>query len=361
LFTRAPVPADPAGPWRMTSRPHRWAPLFVAVVAVAAVVVLGACTPPESSNTVSTKGLTKASRDLFSFIPDADYNVLCYIDLDKFSGSEFGRRIIEFNPAYNVWTEKLGVGMDRISRVAIAAKLGKDTNKPGEAIVLMWGDPDQEWIFNELGRKREYFKREELEGSSIFTLEDFSFTLLSQKLLAIGTPEIIRESLRLARGKGSALTAGKELNKFTGYLEQEDALWLAIDGIDRIIKPVAEKEEILKGFTTLRSGILAISFKKDASFRVQVTCSSEDDASQIASSLVTLVGMLNLVIKNADFTDLPQELEPKELRSNLISMLQSIQVESSGTLVTFTFTAPQQIIEYLARITKKIVSVNDAS
>jgi hypothetical protein len=76
---------------------------------------------------------------------------------------------------------------------------------------------------------------------------------------------------------------------------------------------------------------------------------------------MTLVGMLNLVIKNADFDDLPQEIEPRELRRNLVAMLESISVASEGTLVTFTFTAPQKIIDYLARVAKEIVTEDDAA
>jgi hypothetical protein len=345
----------------MVSLCKRLAAFPVAALIAAAVLVLSACPPQTEKQAGQEKGPTKESLELFSFIPDGDYNLLCFLDIDKISGSAFGQRIIEFSPAYNVWNQKLGVGMEKINRIAIAAKYIEDSKRPAEAIVLMWGIPNEEWIFEKLGRKREYFKKEEVEGTSLYTLEDFAFALLDKKLLAIGTPEIIRDSLRLARGKGKSLTSGGRLSKYEKYLRQEDSFWLTIDGIDKIISPLAERETILKGFSTLRSGVLAASFKKDVDFRVQVTCASEEDASQIASSLMTLVGMLNLVIKNADFDDLPQEIEPRELRRNLVAMLESISVASEGTLVTFTFTAPQKILDYLARVAKEIVTEDDAA
>jgi len=323
-------------------------------VSLAILLVLTGCPPPESENPAES-GLTAESQSLFGFIPDDDYCILSYIDLEKFIDSEFGRRIIEFSPTYNVWNEKLGVGMDAVERLAIAAKYTEGSKTDGEAIILMWGQPDEEWIFNRLGRKREFFKKEEVEGAKLYTLEDFAFVLLNKKLLAIGTPKILRESLRLAKGKGRSLAEGKGLSKFQEYLRHGDSFWLAIDQIDRIIKPLAERESLLKGFVTLRSGLLAVAFEKDALFRVQVTCSSEEDASQIASSLMTLIGLLNFFIKNADFDDLPEALEPQDLRRNLVSMLDSVNVENSGALVNFNFKVPNEIIDYLAQVTKSIV------
>lgn len=338
---------------------HRSYALTVAVLLATAAILTG-CPPPDNESSEET-GLTAASQDLFGYIPDDDYCVLSFIDVNKFTDSEFGRRIIEFSPTYNVWNEKLGVGIDAVERLAIAAKYESEPSGPEEAIILMWGKPDEEWIFNRLGRKREYFKQEEVEGVKLYTLEDFGFVLLNKNVLAIGTPKILRESLRLARGKGRSLAEGKGLDKFAGYLHQDDSFWLTIDKINRIIKPLSERESLLKGFVTLRSGILAVAFDKDALFRVQATCSSDEDASQIASSLMTLVGMLNFVIKNADFDDLPEAIEPQDLRRNLVAMLDSVNVNSSGAIVTFTFTAPNEIIDYLARVTKTIVSMEETN
>jgi len=328
-------------------------------VALSVVFLLVSVACPPRNGVEDESGLSQQARELFAGIPDGDYFLIGYLDLQKFADSDFGSRIVEFYSIYDIWKNKLGVGVDKVDRIAFAVRLGNELTENGDVIMLMSGSLDEDYVLAQLDRKIDYFKKEEFAGIDLYTVEEFGFASIRKGLVAIGTPDLLRSAVELAAGRGKALKLSRRMSAFEEFLRRNDSFWIGINDIDKIISRLAQREAILKGFTTLQSGFLAVAFDEDAEFRVNVVCKNEEDAAQIASSLTTLVGMLNFLIKNADFEDIPTDLEPESLREHLTSMLDSIDVSSSDNLVNIRFVAPQEIIDYLAMVTKEIVTAEE--
>ena len=318
---------------------------------------LSAC-PPTGGNGGKV-GLSITTKSLFGNIPDGDYQLVGFLDFTKFVDSEFGRKIIEFSPTALIWDEKLGLGYDEAKMAVFVARFGEDLSTEGEVLMVVAGDLSEDDIISRLDTKAEYFQKEELEGVNFYTLQEFSFAVPTEGLIAFGSPELVRSAIKLSKGKGKALGKKGVLSKFKEDMRQDDSFWVGIDQIDKILVPLSSRETLLKGFTTLQSGFLAISFDEDAKFRGLVSCEDEESAAKIASSLGTLVGMLSFLIKQAEFEDLPAEVDADRLRGYLVSMLDSIDIRSEGKNILVNFTAASDIVDYLAEVTKVIVTDSD--
>jgi hypothetical protein len=328
-------------------------PAFILLAAASALLLSAACPPKEAG---TKAGLSPESQHLFSYIPDSEYTIIGFIDLEDFADSEFGIRLMELSPPVALWDKKLGVNLDKFERIALAARFDEDLSQEPEVLVLMSGDLDEEWVMNELGRKSEYFKKDRLYGVNVYAVEEFGFAVPEDGLVAIGTPGLVRESIGLKGRGGKSLAGGDGLENVVGNLKQSDTFWINVEGINRFLEPVAEREGLLKGFTTIRSGFAAVAFDRNADFRFLITCSSQEDADKMASGFRAIIGVLNFLISNADFDDLPEELDAESLRDNLISLLDSVEVDHQDTQIVVTFTASQRIIDFLADVTKSIIA-----
>ena len=331
---------------------------MAAALACALPILLAACTPPVGDG--DKAGLSRDASDLFRSIPDGDYLVVGYIDFTNFVDSEFGRKVIEFSPSGNLWDEKLGIGYAQVDRAVFAMHFsGEDfSTGAGELIMIMSSPLSEEEILAKLDTKAEYFEKEDLDGTSLYKLQDFSFAQPCEGLIAIGAPELVRSAVYLARGEGKALGEKGVLRRFKDNLRQDDSFWVGIEGINKFLIPISQRETLLQGFTTLQNGFIAISFNKDAKFRGLVTCEDDESAAKIASSLSTLVGMLNFLIKQAEFNDLPPEVDVERLRNYLVTMLDTVDIQSRDNDIVINFTAASDIIDFLAEVTKEIVTVD---
>ena len=324
-------------------------------LACAIPLLLTACTPPVGEKA----GLSRDAAELFRNIPDGDYLMLGYIDFTNFVGSEFGQKVIEFSPSGSLWDEKLGIGYDQVDRAVFAMRFQGDFSTESSEVIMILSSPlSEEDILTRLDTKADYFEKEDLEGTSFYKLQDFGFAQPRDGLIAIGTPDLVRSAVRLAKGEGKAHGVKGILRRFKEDLRQDDSFWVGIDGINKFLIPISQRETLLKGFTTLKSGFLAVSFDEDAKFRGLVTCEDEESAAKIASSLSTLVGMLNFLIKQAEFSDLPPEVDADRLRNYLVTMLDTVDIRSRGNDIVINFTAASDIIDFLAEVTKEIVTVD---
>ncbi len=309
----------------------------------------------------SDAGPGKQSQSLLVWIPDGEYRFLGFADLEGIARSGFGRRVASFNRHIKLWDSKLGIGIERFHTLAWAVAFPEDLDGEFETLAILDGEVTEEEVLRLIGEKRRYFELEEVGDANLyFSGSDFGFAFIDENIVALGTTEMVRNSLAFHSGGGTSVLDGEGIRPFRPFLVATDDFWLGIDGIESMIGPLVDEYPLLQTFLTLRVGYIGVDAADDVTLRVKALCSSAEDALNIARGLRAIVGLLNMLIQSEDISrSVDSTGDVETLKRHLIQMLDSVQVEQDEMEISIVLIIPGDIADYFVDITREIVSRGD--
>jgi hypothetical protein len=309
---------------------------------------------------VDEKGLSPLAKALMRQIPDGEYSMLGYADLEAFAQSKFGRLLLQFFPSYEDWSKKLGLRVEDLGRLAFAAYAPKSGEQYGTVLLILNGNFSERTVLNFPGVKDLSIKTGKIGDYQVYHLEGgFSFCLPEQGVLFLGSTPMVESALRLNDGEGKALVDGDGLEGFRKFFRTADDFMVAVNGIDRIIDGLEENYPLLQRFEILKAGVVGVDLEEDAHLRIVATCDTAKNAERIANAFQGLVGLLTLIVEGENFSNVSTDIvdiDMDELRGLLVRMLESVEAVSDEEEVTIRASIPRDLIDYIASTTQQVVS-----
>ena len=305
------------------------------------------------------RGLSPWATELLERIPDGDYSMLGYADIEAFAESDFGKLLLKFFPTYEEWSEKLGFKIEDLGRLAFAAYPPESEGEYGAVLMILIGDVSEENVLNLPAFKELQFELNEQGEYRVYTAkEDFGFCFVDTETLFLGSKELLYKALELEGGKGESLADGEGLAEFNKFFLKSDDFLVAVTGIDRIIRRLSDKYPYLKRFETFKAGVVGVEVDRDAGLRIVATCDKVRNAERIANGLQGLVGLLTWMAENEPYTNVDQDLvkvDIDELRRLVVQMLESVEAVNEEEDVIIRVVIPYDIINFITSVTHEVV------
>jgi hypothetical protein len=295
------------------------------------------------------------TRSLFDFFPDQNFATIGFTNVVNMVNNPWARELFEMYPALRVWDSNLGVGIDRFDSFAIA--FNEITGGDPEVLIIMKSDLNEEEILGLIGEKKQFFD-EEFVGKRIqYTSgEDFSFGIINDELVALGSPSLVLESLKVANGEIKPLTSGDNLVRFEPYFAKQDDFWMAARDFDRLLKMEDAPTFIPRGFKTIDFVYFGFSAKDGVATQFIGEAEDADSAGKLARSL----GMIKGIVKGlsqgiiqfreeADYSGLTSE----ELRQMFEEFVDNIDITHHERQVIIRFTFPDQLLDFFLELAKQ--------
>lgn len=296
---------------------------------------------------------------LMERIPDGNYSMLGYGDLESFLESEFGSLLLEFFPSIEGWTNRIGIKTDSIERLAFAAYPPKPGEQHGAVIMVVEGTMTEDKVLNLPGLQEVEFEKQQVSDYTIYSAEgDFSMCFPDESTMILGSTALVRKSLALEEGEGDSLADGRGLENFRRYLRQADDFVVVITDLDRIITNLSSANTLLKRFEIFQAGVVGMDVEQDLKLRIMATCDTDENAKRVASGFQGLVGILIMLVEKQEFTQFEFErvnVDGEVLRGLIIEMLESVDARSIDEEVIVTAVIPQEIIDLIAAYTHRVV------
>jgi hypothetical protein len=336
--------------------------LFTALALALVILNSIACDDEESSQ----QGLSTWAFELFERIPDGNYSMLGYANLEAFVNSDFGQLLLQFFPSYQDWSKRLGIKFENLERLAFVAYPPSKEEKYGAILMVLVGDVEEQAILDLPGVRDIQFELQELNGNRVYSMQEgLSFCVPEKGFMVFGSTRLVNSTLMMDSEDTETLAEGEGIEPFEDYFLKTDDFLVAIDGIDLIIESLREEYSLLSRFSLFKSGVVGVDVDKDARLRIQAVCDSPQNAERIASGIQGVVGLLSVLVENEPLSYSAEsnfvKLDIQKLRDLIIMMLESVEAVSADEEVVIKATIPYDLIDYIATVTKEIVSSSEQS
>lgn len=295
--------------------------------------------------------------ELFSYIPDGNYLSLGYGDIDALMQSDWAQQIIELIPALQVWDEKLGINVDSFHNIAMAFLPPSEEDPTSEeGLILMNSELAAEDIFALLGEKSHFFTEKQVVGSTLYQSgEEFGFGFVSDTVVALGTPELVKNALLLANGQGEPITKSKSMDRYRNYFGSSDNIWIGFNGIDNYMDRAAKEVKMLRNFTHIEFIYFGMAAGDDIASRMILECDSEEAAGKITRGLNGLLGLMGTLIdmQNLDVDVSEYGIQVSELKSMMDEFFSNIDITNDAKNVTISFLVPNRMIDFMVESIRK--------
>lgn len=334
-----------------------WGLVFVASAAV--LVTAGSCDVRENA-TDNSKKRAEVTAGLFKYIPDEQYFSLGFTDIDSILGNDWVQQLMSLSPDIKIWDTKLGIGIDRFHKIAMAIMPPSSEEKEPSALIIMSSDISEEAILEILGDKSTYFKKLHVGGYTQYVSgENFSFGFLKDGIVALGTPDLVKKSIELREGKGRSLMEGKYLAGFERYLGSDDDFWFGLGDISKMIEGISDRAPIVKNFSKIEFVYLGFKASEGIRTRVIMDCTTEKDAGKIARGLSSLIGLMSTLMDFEGSVTLSEDelvgISAEELKALIEEFFDNIEIDSRGKQVIINVDVPQDMIDFLIESSRKVL------
>lgn len=324
--------------------------LFVCLLA--GVMLVGCDQAAEMGSQIQQR--VQATTDLFQYVPDSQYLTLGYTDVQNLVNNPWAQELFELYPALRVWDENLGVSINRFDNFAFSMSL--DENRRPQGLVIMRSDLDEEEILALIGEKKRFFDKEKV-GKRIQYIsgEEFSFGIINDQIVALGSPSLVRKSLRAANGEIKNLGKSKNIERFKPYFEKNDDFWISIQNLGQYIN-YEGIEFVPRGLLTIDFVYFGLSTSNGISGQFIGEAEDADGAGKIARSLAMIKGITKQLSKGilqytdeADTSGIP----PKELKQMFEAFVDNIDITSEGKQVVIRFEFPDRLLDFFLEVSQQ--------
>ncbi|HJO93694.1 MAG TPA: hypothetical protein QF753_09865 [Victivallales bacterium] len=348
---------------------HIYKKLTIPAVAIfilsAAMITFTGCSKADSNKEAKKAETSSTKTSTFAYIPETS-NIIGEINIARIAKIDSVKKQIEANKdiPYIKELKSSGMDVDNINTINFGIspdvlKQSIDKQQPsakGVVLVQTINKVNLSKFIKLLEKNHELkFKTEKVDNSTVYYIPtkehngvDTLLTQLSDNLIAIGTKDMLEQSMQLYTHKGKSVLQNSKLMQVSDNAKRNDMLWIAA-----LIPPEAAKSTD-KDAPQINDGILFANYiDKSLNIGGTINCASNQDVQKIllpAQMIISLAAMnSNNTLKAEDISlkanknklsidiKIPQaalENFAKSAAANATAAANNIQTDNTLTQVT---------------------------
>jgi hypothetical protein len=338
---------------------NRGTSFFAAIICCGVFLfALSGCDSISLPSPDEVKSRLESTVDLFQYIPNQEFASLGFTDVNSIIENPWAQELFDLYPALRVWDTKLGVGIDSFEQFAMAIDF-ENIDDPQVLIILKSTLTEKE-ILSLIGERRRYFDEDNVGERVLFTSgEDFSFGVINDRIVALGSTSLVKQSLEVANGERIALTEGEFIKPFEPYFTKNDDFWLGINNIKKYIEFTNQPVMMPHGLKTIDFVYFGISARNGISSQFIGEAPDADSAGKIARSLNMVKGITRKLSEGIiDFKDEAEYsgLTSEELKTMFGDFIDNVNISNQSNQVVIRFVFPDELLDFFLELSKNALS-----